>query len=433
MVMKLEMVQNSRLSKEIKGWPKNAEEKTLSEISSQGWSLLNGDLPLPVATLKQSVIEDNSNWMRLFTEKYGARISPHGKTTMAPQLFQRQLEDGAWAITVATVHQLRLCRHWGIRRVLMANQVAGKQNMKELCLELAEDPEFDFYLLADSTENVDQLAEAARKHLLKKPIQILVELGFPGGRTGCRNMELALEVARRVQSNEPNLALRGVEGYEALLRAQPEPEKSIRDFLEDLSLLAQRCAEEGLFGEGAVILSAGGSDFFDLVLDQLEAPSGKQEVIRVIRSGCYLTHDSLNYKRIFEKIRKRCPEADQLPPGLMPALQVWGAVQSLPEPGLAIVNVGKRDISYDAELPIPEMFFRPEKDPRPQKTPEGCRVNDLNDQHANIELPEDPGLRIGDLVGFGISHPCTTFDKWRLMYLLDDDYRVTGGIRIYMS
>ena len=130
--MKLEKVHNSLLDSEIKGWPANHGEKELSDISKLGWNLLKGDLPLPVATLKQSVIENNSNWMRLFTEKYGARIAPHGKTTMAPQLFERQLKDGAWAITVANIHQLRLCRQWGIKRVLMANQVSGKQNLKEL-------------------------------------------------------------------------------------------------------------------------------------------------------------------------------------------------------------------------------------------------------------------------------------------------------------
>ena len=431
--MDLEPIEHSVLNQDFKGWPKGVGDKKISCIQDQGWNLLNGDLPLPVATLKQSVMENNSRWMQLFAEKFGARISPHGKTTMAPQLFHRQLEDGAWAITVATVHQMRLCRKWGIKKVLMANQVVGQQNLRELCLELREDPEFDFYLLADSCENVDQLAEAAKKHGLSKPIQILVELGFPGGRTGCRNGELAMEVAKRVKSHDPFLVLRGVEGYEALLRKQPEPEKSIREFLVDLNLLANKCAEMGLFGDGAVILSAGGSDFFDLVLEHLEAPSGKHEVVRVIRSGCYLTHDSLNYKRIFEKIRKRCPEADQLPPGLKPSLQVWGAIQSLPEPGLAIVNVGKRDISYDAELPIPETFFRPGKDDKPLNMPDGSRVTELNDQHAYVELTSEMGLTVGDMMAFGISHPCTTFDKWRLMYLLDDDYRVTGGIRIYMS
>ena len=431
--MDLESIENSLINKEFKGWPARGGEKKLSDISSQRWSLLKGDLPLPVATLKKSAIENNSNWMSIFTNKFGARISPHGKTTMAPQLFHRQLKDGAWAITVANIHQLKLCRHWGINRVLMANQVVGYQNISDLCLELRDNPEFDFYLLADSCENVDQLAEAAKTYGLSKPIQILVELGFPDGRTGCRNTDLALEVARRIKSNEPYLILKGVEGYEALLRSRPEPEDSIRIFLKDLNLLAEKIALEGLFGQGEIILTAGGSDFFDLVLEHLEAPSGRHEVVKVIRSGCYLTHDSLAFNRFFEKMKHRNDKVSQASPGLLPALQVWGAVQSIPESGLAIVNIGKRDVSYDVELPIPEMYFRPEKDQFPQKMPEGCKVTLLHDQHANMAVPTFPEFQVGDMIGFGISHPCTTFDKWRLMYLLDDDYRVTGGIRIYMS
>ena len=106
--MDLEPIEHSVLNQDFKGWPKGVGDKKISCIQDQGWNLLNGDLPLPVATLKQSVMENNSRWMQLFAEKFGARISPHGKTTMAPQLFHRQLEDGAWAITVATVHQLSL-------------------------------------------------------------------------------------------------------------------------------------------------------------------------------------------------------------------------------------------------------------------------------------------------------------------------------------
>ena len=143
--------------------------------------------------------------------------------------------------------------------------------------------------------------------------------------------------------------------------------------------------------------------------------------------------DSLNYQRIFEKIRSRSPEAQDLQPGLLPALQVWGVVQSRPEPGLAIVNIGKRDISYDIESPLPELAFRPDIDTSPQALSEGFRVRELNDQHAYVEIPDDEKLRVSDLVAFGISHPCTTFDKWRLLYLVDDDYRVTGGIRTFLA
>ena len=338
-----------KLNFEFKGFPSTVKSLTLNEIGLQRWSLLKGDLPLPVATLKNSILENNSQWMRLFTERYGARIAPHGKTSMSPQLFQRQMDDGAWAITVANVHQLRLCRKWKIKRVLMANQVTGLQNLRELTKELDSDPKFDFYLLVDSVENVKQLASAAKEQGLKNPIQVLVELGFTGGRTGCRTLKSAIEVARTVKSLIPQVRLRGVEGYEALLRNRPNPEKRIREFLLEIKELVNLCALENLFAKGPVIVSAGGSDFFDLVLQELANPSTKREVVCVIRSGCYLTHDSLNYHRFFERIRIRTPEVDDFKPALLPALQIWGVIQSIPEPELCIVNIGKRDISYDID------------------------------------------------------------------------------------
>ena len=422
-----------KLNYEFKGFPSTEKPLALNEIGQQKWSLLEGDLPLPVATLKASILENNSRWMRLFTKKYGAHIAPHGKTSMSPQLFQRQMDDGAWAITVANVHQLRLCRKWKIKRVLMANQVAGLQNLRELTNELASDPELDFYILVDSVENVKQLAVAAKDQGLQNPIQVLVELGFPGGRTGCRNIKSALEVARIVKSLVPQVSLRGVEGYEALLRNRPNPEKSIREFLLEIKELVNICTFEDLFAKGPVILSAGGSDFFDLVLQELANPSKKREVICVIRSGCYLTHDSLNYQRIFERIRIRTPEVDEFKPALLPALQIWGVIQSIPEPELCIVNIGKRDVSYDLEMPLPELTFRPGIDSIPQPLIENCRVKELNDQHAYLEISELNKLRVGDLLAFGISHPCTTFDKWRLLYLVDDYYNVIGAIRTYLA
>jgi D-serine dehydratase len=421
------------INQEFKGFPSTAGVLTLDDIGLQGWNLLEGDLPMPVATLKSSVLESNSRWMRIFTEKYGARIAPHGKTTMSPQLFQRQMDDGAWAITVANVHQLRLCRKWNVERVLVANQISGLQNLRELTSELAADPEFDCYLLVDSAENVNQLADAAMEQNLFKPIQVLVELGFTGGRTGCRTVEAAVKVAHTVKSQSPLLSLRGVEGYEALLRSQPDPEIRICKFLEDIKELVNLCICEDLFAKGPVIITAGGSDFFDLVLGKLTSYSSTREIIKVIRSGCYLTHDSLNYQRIFERIQVRTPKANDLAPGLLPALQVWGAIQSIPEAGLAIVNVGKRDISYDMELPIPELSFRPGIDITPQTLHEDFEVYELNDQHAYVKIPEQNKYRVGDLFAFGISHPCTTFDKWRLLYLVDDNYRVTGGIRTFLA
>ena len=432
--MKLDSVFQETLTPEFKGIPYGVEPLRLDALGRQGWNLLRGDLPLPVAVLKDSALRNNSAWMRRFTEHFGVRIAPHGKTTMAPQLFRQQLQDGAWGITVANIHQLRMCRNWGVSRVLIANQVVGPQELRGMMSELRESPELEVFCLVDSEANVRQLADAAEAAGLERPVLILLELGVADGRTGCRTEAEALVVARAVKAASPQLHLRGVEGFEGLLKGRPDAEVQVQEFLRCINQVAERCAAEGLFAEGPVILTAGGSDFYDLVVQHLNSPSGAHEVLRVIRSGCYLTHDSESYQKMFRRIRERSPEVNDMGGGLQPALQVWGAVQSLPEPGLAIVTAGKRDLSYDVALPVPELHHRIGSTQPPNALDDGrFQVTALNDQHAYLKLPEDADWQVGDFVGLGISHPCTTFDKWRLLHLVDDDWNVIGGIRTYLA
>jgi D-serine dehydratase len=429
--MKLDELLSSPVDPTTKGWPAG-RALPLCEVGEQGWNLLRGDLPLPVALIKASALSHNSRWMRSFLDHFGVAICPHGKTTMAPQLFARQLADGAWGITVATVQQLRVCRRFGVQRVVMANQLAGRQAIREVLAELRADPTFWFACLVDSVELVEQLAAEARSAGHERPLQVLLEGGYPGGRTGCRSVGQALAVARATAA-APELALIGIEGFEGLI-ARPTPAETaamVEAFLGSLVEIAKSCAAEGLFAPGRVLLSAGGSAFFDQVTKAFRAAVLEREVEVVLRSGCYLTHDSKMYRQFFEYMRDRGPEIDRLGDGLRAALELWGDVQSIPEPGLAIATLGKRDVSFDVDMPVPEQWFRPDLHERPQALGAGFEVTGLNDQHAYVALPDDSPLRVGDMLSFGISHPCTTFDKWQLLYVVDDDYRVIEGIRTF--
>jgi D-serine dehydratase len=370
--------------------------------------------------------------MRSFLEHFGVAICPHGKTTMAPQLFARQHADGAWGITVATVQQLRVCRRFGVPRVIMANQLVGRQAVREVLALLRDDPGFWFACLVDSVALVEQLAAEARAAGQERPVQVLLEGGYEGGRAGCRTLSQALAVARAAAA-APELTLIGVEGFEGLI-VRPTPAETaamVDAFLGSLVAIAKACAEEDLFAPGRILLSAGGSAFFDQVTRTFRAAGLEREVEVVLRSGCYLTHDSKMYRQFFEQMRDRGPEIERLGDGLQAALEIWAYVQSTPEPGLAIATLGKRDASFDADMPVPEQWFRPGVHERPQALGAGFEVTGLNDQHAHLALPADSPLQVGDMVSFGISHPCTTFDKWQLLYVVDDDYRVTEGIRTF--
>jgi D-serine dehydratase len=429
--MNLDELLNAPVPATAKGWPAVAGALPLRDVGRRGWNLLREDLPLPVAVLKASALAHNSRWMRGFLEQFEVCLCPHGKTTMAPQLFARQLGDGAWGITVATVQQLMVCRRFGVPRVLMANQLVGRQAIRAVLAELQADPGFELLCLVDSLAGVELLRRELEQMPLGRPFEVLLEGGVAGGRTGCRAPEDALAVARAIAA-VPELALVGIEGFEDVVAGAPaDVEPKIAAFLGYLVDLARACAAEDLFAPGPVILSAGGSKYFDQVTTAFRGADLDRPVEVVLRSGCYLSHDSKIYTDAFARLRARTPEVERLGEGLRPALELWATVQSTPEPGLAIATMGKRDVSHDIDLPLTREWFRPGLHERPQGLGPGFQVIGLYDQHTRLRVPADSPLRVGDLVSFGISHPCTTFDKWQLLYVVDDDYTVTQAIRTF--
>ncbi|MGL4287969.1 MAG: amino acid deaminase [Phreatobacter sp.] len=415
-----------------KGIPGLKQPLPLAAVGAQDWQLLREDLPLPVAVIKQAALRHNSQWMRDFLAAGGARISPHGKTTMSPALFDLQIDDGAWGITLSTAHQIQVARRFGYKRIFLANQLIGRSAIDYVLGELRADSDFEFYCLVDSAANAGAIAAAATRLGLTRPVNLLVELGYPGGRTGCRTIEEAVSLAAFVSRTEA-VALSGVEGFEGLLRGETPAQAAavVGGFLDDLVGLAERCAREGLFSSETVILSAGGSSFYDLVVARLKAAKLDRPSVVLLRSGCYITHDSQMYVRAFEALRARNPGLAAAGGGLQPALEIWAYVQSRPEPTKAILGFGKRDISYD-DPPLALTWFRPGGGmARPVPVPAGHAVQRLNDQHCHMAIPEDSPLAVGDMVAFGISHPCLTFDKWRILHLVDEDYRVVASIRTY--
>ncbi len=412
-----------------KGMPGGVAPFRLDSIGAKGWNLLREDLTLPAAVLKESVVAHNSRWMRDFLSRSHVVIAPHGKTTMAPQLFARQIEDGAWAITLATAQQVQVARDYGCSRIILANQLVGRQAIGYVLEELRRDPDFDFYCLVDSEAGVAQLLEAARAAAIGRPLQVLLEGGMVGVRTGVRDRATGLRVAHAVKAAEPYLALRGVEGFEGLVAGtRAEMEAQVRGFLNLLVELAQECETAILFAPGEIILSAGGSAFYDMVVARFTHAGLRGPTRVVTRSGCYLSHDSAMYRRFFSDIVARTPEA-AAGGGLRPALEVWAYVQSRPEPTKLLLAMGKRDVGAD-EAPVAQTWFRPGMN-APEAVPAGHLVTGFNDQHCHMAVPANSPFRLGDMVSFGVSHPCLTFDKWPVICMVDDDYNVTSAIRTF--
>lgn len=393
------------------------------EIARLGWNLLHEDLSLPSAVLYAEKIRHNLDWMQQFITAYGVKLAPHGKTTMAPRLFQMQIDTGAWGITLATAQQTWAAATHGIRRVLMANELVGKENMAVIS-RLLEDPSFEFYCLVDSAELVRQLGAFFRAR--GQRLNVLLELGVAGGRAGVRDdaqMQAVLEVLAEWKDA---IALCGLELYEGVLQAESE----IRAFLQRAVEVVRRLGKEKRFERAPAILSGAGSAWYDVVAEEFTAAKLGDAVEIVLRPGCYLTHDVGSYREAQARILAKNPIARQMHDGLVPALHIWAYVLSLPEPGKAIVGMGKRDAAFDSGLPVPVLTYRP-GEVAPKPAPAHWVITKMMDQHAYLQFADGEGLRVGDMIGFDIAHPCLTFDKWRVLPVVDASYTVIDAVETY--
>lgn len=390
-----------------------------------GESFRSNTVALPQLLIKQSAVEHNIVAMQEFCVDQGIVIAPHAKTTMAPWIIRRQLEGHGWGVTVATLDQLQVCLGLGARRVIVANEIASTESGERLgrMLEAREDQRV--YVLVDSPEGVRQLAAGLERVATAPRLRVLLEVGTAGGRAGCRSTDAATAVARAV-AKEPTLELAGVEGFEGILGSSRAPAELARvdEYLGTMITVATALQEANAFdGVDEILLSAGGSVFFDRVAESLPAARFGRPHRVVIRSGCYVVHDHGHLAR---------PMSSQPGGGLfLPALELWSEVLSTPERGMAIAGFGKRDAPFDAGLPV--LLGRVPVGSQEMVDAKGAKVTALNDQHAYIATGNGAELQVGDRLVCGIIHPCTAFDKWRQVAVVDDRYRVTDIADTYFS
>lgn len=394
-----------------------------ADIARLGWNLLREDLSLPCAVLYDERLQHNLTWMQQFIATYGLKLAPHGKTTMAPRLFEMQLGAGAWGITLATAHQTLVAYLHGVRRVLMANQLVGRENMA-IIGRLLQDSEFEFYCLVDSAAQVEQLGAFFEER--GQRLRVLLELGVPGGRAGVRDEAQLQAVLAALLRWSGSIALSGIEIYEGVL----EDETSIRAFLQRAVAVTRTLIAEKRFERAPVLLSGAGSAWYDVVAEEFSAAGLGDEVEIVLRPGCYLTHDIGVYREAQAKILERNAVAHRMRSGLLPALQVWAYVQSVPEAEKAIIGMGKRDAAFDAGLPVAALRFRP-GDGAPEAAPAHWTLTKMMDQHAYLQIAVGDDLRVGDIIGFDISHPCLTFDKWRVIPVVNVAYDVVDVVETF--
>ena len=385
-------------------------------------------LTYPLLTLRESALANNLEAMAAYCDRAGVALAPHGKTAMSPELAARQLAHGAWGITVATIGQLRTYRAFGFPRLLLANELVDEAGIAWLAAELAADPGLEAYCYVDSADGVAILDRVLTRKPAGRRLGVLVEIGHAGGRTGCRTDADALEVAEAAAATG-TLRLAGVAGYEAGYEqsvgagSQAEALGLIASFCRRLRGLADTLA--ATTGEDEFIVTAGGSAYFDVVTRELTA-GGTAGMTVILRSGAYVTHDHGYYGTV-SPVRRDVAGA----PALRPALELWAQVLSRPEPGLALLGAGRRDAGFDKGLPVPLRVVRQGGPAEVSGAGLGGELTELNDQHAYLRLDAGTALAPGDLVCLGISHPCTTLDKWRVIPVVSDDGRVIDTVHAF--
>ncbi|MFI9116538.1 alanine racemase [Streptomyces venezuelae] len=415
---------NERVDHRFKALPPDAEGLTVGELAAQRRNLFTGGFTTPVLALSAESVEHNLRLLETYAERHGLAFAPHGKTSMAPQLFDRQLAHGAWGITAAVPHQARVYRAHGIARIFLANEVVDPVALRWVAAELDADADFRFLCYVDSVRGVELMDEALRAAGAARPVDVVVELAAgAAGRTGARTEAECAAVADAVAA-APTLRLVGVAGYEGTMPGADGD--LVREWLHRLVALAADFDKAGRFDPavGEIVVSAGGSEWFDAVAEVFaEIPGLSLPVLKLLRSGAYVSHDDGQYRE--RTPFNRVPEEG----ALEPAFRLWSQVVSRPNPEQAFTNAGKRDAAHDLHLPEAQVV----RDGRTGeiRPAEGLTVTGLSDQHTWVRTEEGADLEVGDWLGTGLSHPCTIFDKWQLIPLVEADGTVVDYIRTF--
>jgi len=392
-----------------KGFPLNSYGKTVEQFLASKPNIFSSGFQFPIMVLKDNALKHNIDRMARFCKSVGAELAPHVKTTMSPQIAQMQVVAGAFALTIANFWQAEIFRSFGFKKLIIANEVLDPSAIAAISeLNGKQAAEIIFY--------VDSLAglEIVKKHTSKDGIQnLFIEIGTDNGRGGVRDLDLVTTIAKNI-SEDPRLKLRGVTGFEGAVPNAARTsagEDSVNKFCQKIVAAANNAFPYK--SESEFIISAGGSAYFEIVASELN--KFDKPKILLLRSGGYVTHDSKYYEEVYP-----FRDSNDL---LLPAIEVWAQVISAPEKDFGVLNLGKRDVGCDLHNPIPVARYSD------KLSKFSGEIEKLNDQHGFMRSQEE--FAVSELIGLGISHPCTTFDKWRLIPLVNDNYDVVDCIHTF--
>lgn len=378
-------------------------------------------LDRPAMLIHDAAVRANVGLMARYCAEQGVLHAPHSKTSMSAYVIDLQAEAGVWGQTVASVAHAATLQKLGVRQFLLANVLVDQPAIAWVARRILSRPEEETNLVCyvDSAEGLELLELGLARSRANRKLGVLVEVGFPDGRTGVRSVPAAVELARQV-ARSPRLELRGVACFEGLVPARGESATApVVDLLHKVKAAVVAMDAAGCLPRTPIV-TAGGSAFPDLVVRELGPTSFGFGTTTILRAGCYVTHDHGLYRDISPFDGRAAGPAV---PRLAPALELIATVLSRPEPELAVVGFGRRHVPTDDRLPVVLGVFDEEHQVRPAV----AEVVRINDQHAMVRTTRGSALRPGDAVSIGISHPCGAFDRWRSIAVVSETRHVIGA------
>jgi D-serine dehydratase len=415
------------LDDRIRGFPAGHAPVAAGEVGKLGWKPVDGKMSLPLISLDEGAFAANVAQMMAYVRSHGLEIAPHAKTPMIPELARRLVEAGAWGTTVADIRQASVMLKAGMKRLILANEVGGVSAARRLAALLSGYGDAEVHVFVDSLDLARAYVAAWSERKDLPRLGLLPELGI--ARAGNRTVESALEIADYALAQAgTGVGLTGIGCYEGSA-ATADHDETVRRIERLMAMTADlySAVRARVGADSELIVTAGGSTFFDLVTRRLApALAGDRRAKLILRSGAIFFHDHGTYERGLTALDSRKGlEIDgqvlQATRAFKPVLRVWAEVVSRPEPGLAICGAGLRDVAMDQGLPRPLAVYR---DGVKLRDLGEARVTKLNDQHSFVDLAGQDDLHIGDVVEYGISHPCTCLDRHAVLYGLDAELTV---------
>ena len=185
------------------------------------------------------------------------------------------------------------------------------------------------------------------------------------------------------------------------------------------------------------ILTGGGSAHFDIVVKRIRDVGLDADVEVILRGGASFTSDhgicrsrmsSIDERGGLELVDGRVAVRD----AFLPALELWCSVVTVQDTGTALLNIGRRDLYGEFGYPTPLRLYR---DGQLLETFDLERsevaITIAYDHHAIVRCSGRLRVAVGDVVACGISHPSASFERWDVVYRVDEEFTIIEALKTF--